>query len=120
MALSRRVRISLWIAGGVLAGLGATVAIIIARFEPVARNYVISALSRRYKSDVELGSLRISLFPVVRATGDNLTLRLAGHRDAQPMIAIRRFTIEARFIGFFSYPKRIRKVTLEGLQLHIP
>jgi hypothetical protein len=110
----------LWIAGGVLAGLGATVAIIIARFEPVARNYVISALSRRYKSDVELGSLRISLFPVVRATGDNLTLYLAGHRDKQPMIAIRRFTIEARFIGFFSYPKRIRKVTLEGLQLHIP
>jgi hypothetical protein len=104
----------------VFAGLGATVAILIARFEPVARCYVISALSRRYKSDVELGSLRISLFPVVRATGDNLTLRLAGHRDEQPMIAVRRFTIEARFIGFFSYPKRIRKVTLEGLQLHIP
>ena len=89
----------MWIGGGVLAGLAATVAILIARFEPVARSYVISALSRRYKSDVELGNLRISLFPLVHATGDNLVLRLKGHQE--PMIEIRRFTIEARFIGFF-------------------
>jgi hypothetical protein len=120
VTLSRRVRISLWVTGIVLAVLGGTVAILVERFEPVARQYVISALRERYKSDVELGNLQISLFPLVRATGDNLVLRFAGRRDLPPMIVIRRFTIEARFIGFFRYPKRIRKLRLEGLQIHIP
>ncbi len=103
-----------------MAGLAATVAVLVARFEPVARDYVISALKERYKSDVTLGNLRISLFPTVHATGDNLVLRLSGRPDGPPMIAIRRFTVEAGFIGFFRYPSRIRKLRLEGLQIHIP
>jgi hypothetical protein len=120
VTLSRRVRIALWIAGGILAALCATVAILIATFEPVARNYVISTLKQRYKSDVELGNLQISLFPFVRATGDHLVLRLSGRQNVPPMIVIQRFTVEARFIGFFRNPKRIRKLTLQGLQVHIP
>jgi hypothetical protein len=90
------------------------------RFQPVARQYVISTLQECYKSEVELGNFQISLFPVVRATGDNLVLRWGGRKDLPPMIEIRRFTIEARFVGFFRYPRRIRKLTVEGLQLHLP
>ena len=75
MSLSRRVRIVLWIAAGALAALTATVWISILRFQPVAWQYVISTLQERYKSEVELGNFRISLFPLVCATGDNLILR---------------------------------------------
>lgn len=103
-----------------MAALSAAVAVLIVRFQPVARDYVVNTLRQRYKSDVELGDLHISLFPVVRATGDNLTLRMSGDKSAQPMIVIRRFTLEAGFIGFFRSPKRIRKLTLEGLQIRIP
>ncbi len=120
MALSRRTRIILWIALSILLVLSATVTILIVRFEPVARQYVLSALKERYKSDVELGNLQISLFPLVRATGDNLVLRVPGRKDLPPLIEIRRFVLEARFIGFFRYPKRIRQLKLEGLQIHIP
>ena len=100
--------------------LAAIVSIVILRFQPVARQYVISTLRERYKSEVELGNFQISLFPLVRATGDNLVLRWGGRKDLPPTIEIRRFTIEARFVGFFRYPRRIRKLTLEGLQLHLP
>lgn len=93
---------------------------VITRFEPVARSYVISALKQHYKSDVELGNLQISLFPLVHITGDNLVLHLQGRAGGPPIIAIRRFTLEARLIGFFRSPKRIRKLTLEGLHIHIP
>lgn len=120
MILSRRVRIVLWIAAGISATLAAIVWILIVRFQPVARQYVISTLRERYKSDVELGNFQISLFPVVRATGENLVFRWQGHKDLPPMIQIRRFTVEARFVGFFRHPKRIRKLTVEGLQLHLP
>jgi hypothetical protein len=119
LAPSRRIRIALWIAISVLVALSATVAVLVARFQPVARNYVLSALKQRYKSDIELGNLQISLFPLVRATGDNLVLRVPGRKDLPPLIEIRRFVLEARFIGFFRYPKRIRRLTLQGLQIHI-
>jgi hypothetical protein len=85
----------------------------------VARDYFVTTLKQHYKSDVELGDFQISLFPVVRATGEKLVFRLGGRKDVPPLIAIRRFTIEARFIGFFAYPKRIHKVTLEGLEIHL-
>ncbi len=120
MKLSRRTRIVLWITIGVFACLSAIAAIIALRFQPTARSYVISTLERRYKSQVELGNFQISLFPMVKATGENLVLRWGGRRDIPPMISVRRFTVEARFVGFFRYPRRIRRLTLEGLQLHIP
>lgn len=120
VALSRGARILLWTIVGVVAAAAATVAIIVARFQPVARDYVISALQQRYKSEVSLGNLRISLFPEVHATADNLVLRMAGQPDGPPLIVVRRLTIDAQFIGFFRHPKRIRKITLEGLEIHIP
>ena len=120
MNLSRRTRIALWAIVVILAGLAVGIAIVVVRFQPVARSYVISALERRYKSKVELGNFQISLFPMVRVTGENLVFRRAERTDRPPMIAIRRFTVEARFVGFFRYPKHIRKLTLEGLQLHLP
>jgi hypothetical protein len=120
VTVSRPVRIVLWIAASILSILVASVWILVARFQPVARQYVISTLQERYKSQVELGNFQISLFPLVRATGDNLVFRWGGRKDLPPMIAIRRFTIEARFVGFFRSPKRIRRLTVEGLQLNLP
>lgn len=120
MALSKRTRLVLWITGGVVSVVAATVAIMVARFEPVARDYVISALQERYRSEVSLGNLEISLFPEVHATGKNLVLRLRDQPDGPPLIVVRRLMIDARFFGFFRNPKRIRKVTLEGLEIHIP
>ena len=120
MTFSRAVKICLWFAGLVLISAAVTAAILIARFQPVARAYILAALRERYKSNVQLGNLQITLFPAVHAVGDNLVLRLADRPGAPPMIVIRRFTIDARLPGFFSYPKRIDRVRLEGLQIHIP
>lgn len=120
MNLSRGARIVLSITAGILVALSAVVVVIVLRFQPTARGYVISTLERRYRGEVELGDFQISLFPVVRATGNNLVLRWAGRRDIPPMVVIRRFTVEAQFVGFFRSPRRIRKLTLEGLELHIP
>lgn len=99
----------------------ATVAtLLVIRFQPIARDYFIAALRQRYQSDVEMGDLRISLFPTVRATGENLVFRLNGRRDIPPMVQVRRFTLDARFIGFFRNPKRISRLQLEGLRIQLP
>jgi hypothetical protein len=120
MTGSRWIRTSLWVALGAFVVVAALAAILALRFQPVARNYFLATLRQHYKSDVSLGNLSISLFPQVRATGDNLVFRLTGPPDGPPLVAVRRFTFEANFAGFFRTPRRIRKLTLEGLELHLP
>jgi hypothetical protein len=120
MTGSRWIRTGLWVALGLLVVVASLAAILALRFQPVARNYFIATLRQHYKSDVSLGNLSISLFPQVRATGDNLVFRLTGRPDGQPLVVVRRFTFEADFVNFFRTPRHIRKLTLDGLELHIP
>jgi hypothetical protein len=117
---SRRVRIFLWVALCAFAAMAITVSILVVRFQPIARSYVMSALRERYNSEVNLGDLQISLFPRVHATGENLELHFGGRQDLPPLVRVRRFTLDASFIGFFRSPKRIGKLTLEGTQIHVP
>lgn len=112
--------ILLYAASGVFLGLAAVAAILALRFQPIARQYFVSALRERYKSDVELGNLQISLFPAVHATGDNLVLWFNARRDAPPLVQMRRFTLDAGFVSFFRNPKHIGRLRLEGLRIHLP
>ena len=120
MAVSRRTRIILYSTAGLLAALAITAAILVQRFNPIARTCVISALRERYRSDIVLSDFQISLFPVVHASGNNLVFRLQGRHDLPPLIRVRRFTVDASFIGFFRSPRRLRKLNLEGLEIHTP
>ncbi|MGI8958814.1 MAG: hypothetical protein ACR2IV_03435 [Bryobacteraceae bacterium] len=120
MTVPRRVRIFVLIAIAAVGVLTALAAIVALRFQPVARDYVLTVLRNRYRSKVELGNLQVSLFPTVHVTGENLVLRFGERAGAPPMITIKRFNVDARFIGFFRYPRRIRRLRLEGLQIQIP
>lgn len=113
-------RTLLYALGGVLLGLATAAAFLAIRFQPIARAYFVSTLQKHYQSDVDLGNLRISLFPTVHATGENLVLWFNGRHDAPPMVQIRRFTLDAGFISFFRNPKHIGQLRLEGLQIHLP
>jgi hypothetical protein len=101
----------------IAAAIGTVLAL---RFQPVAREYFISTLRKRYQSDIELGNLQISLYPTVRATGDNLVFWFQGRHDRPPLVQIRRFSFEAGFVNFFRNPKHINRLRLEGLQIHVP
>ena len=116
----RWLRITLGVAGGAFLALVAAAAFLAVRFQPLARDYFISTLQKRYRSDVEMGELKISLFPTVHATGDNLVLWFNGSHEVPPMVRIRRFTLDASLISFFRTPRHIGRLTLEGLQIHLP
>jgi len=120
VAFSRRVRFLFYGAAGVVAALGIASAVVIYRFQPVARDYVMAALRERYNSGVELGDLQISLFPSVHAVGQNLVLRFGGRNDLPPMVRVRQFTLDADFVSFFRNPKRIALLRLDGLEIHMP
>ena len=116
----RWLRIALYTAAAAFVIIAAVGTTLILRFQPVAGEYFISTLQKRYQSDIELGNLQISLYPTVRASGDNLVFWFQGRHDRPPLVQIRRFSFEAGFVNFFRNPKHINRLRLEGLQIHVP
>ena len=65
--------------------------------EPRLKNRAVQALSDRFDADVELKTLRFSLFPQPRVKGDELTIRHKQWNDPHPLIRIRQLRRGARF-----------------------
>jgi hypothetical protein len=87
---------------------------------PLIRDRFVKVLKERFQSDVDLKNFQISLFPRVRATGEELVFRHRGRTDVPPLISVKRFWAETGLWGLFSVPKQVRMVRLEGLQIHVP
>ena len=85
-ARRRWLRMMLYGAAAVFLCIAATGGFLAIRFQPIARQYFLSALHNRYRSDIELGDLRISLYPTVRASGDNLVFWFNGRHDLPPLV----------------------------------
>ncbi len=90
------------------------------RFEPEARKWIISAIQKRYESGVEMGAFHASLYPIPKATVEDLVIRFHGRTDLPPLAKIRRMSVEAAFWGIRQKPIRISQLTLEGLEISIP
>jgi len=89
------------------------------RVEPALREFVVDALEERFASDLELTRLSVSLFPAIRVTGEELVFRHHGRTDVPPLISLKKFSADVGLLGLLSTPKRVRKVRLEGLQIHV-
>ena len=117
VAVSRRTLIL--IAGALaLCAIAVTTGLLFVR--AYARDYAVAALKTQFASDVSMGSLELSVFPSVRATGTDLTLKFGGRSDLPPLIAIQRFTVSGSFAGLLRYPRHVGRVELTGLQIHVP
>ena len=105
------------------AGIAAVTAILLGlgQFVSVyAHRQLIDALREHYQSDVQVRSIRVSLLPPFRGTLEHLEFRHHGRKDVPPLITVRRASATMGIVGLLQSPKRVREVTLEGLQIHIP
>jgi len=83
-----------------------------------ARQVVITALSDRFDSTVDLESFDLRVLPGLRAEGSGLTLRHKGRRDVPPLVSIRRFVVTVSVLGLLRGHARL--MTVEGLEVAIP
>ena len=90
------------------------------RVEPEARTWIVNAIETHYKAHVELGEFHASLYPVPKASIEDVVLTLEGRPELPPLAKIKRMTVEASFFGIRQKPLRISNLTLEGLEISIP
>jgi hypothetical protein len=86
---------------------------------PRAKARVTKAIGERFDADVTLGGLQLSLF-TPSATGGSLVVRHRGWNDRHPLIYISHFSAESTFFNLFFQRDKVRLLTIEGLQIHVP
>ncbi len=84
------------------------------------KSAVITVLRERFNSDVEIGSLRILVFPRVFVSASGIVLRRGGRTDIPPFFTADKLTASADLMSLFSSPRKIVSVHLDGLKINVP
>ncbi len=129
-----------WLIGiGLFAGAGIAALFVAAnmlanRFEPYIRQQAVLYLQERFDSEVELAALRVSLpkvsplklllrhghDTVALVEAEDIAVRHKGRRDVPPMFLMKHFSFEVELGSLFDVPKKVRRVTLDGMEINIP
>jgi hypothetical protein len=103
---------------GVLVVLAVMFVSVVPMSTDVLRRRIITTLSGKLDSDVELGALSLHVFPGLRADGADLTIRLRGTLAGRPpLISVKKFHVDANLMGLWH--KRVDHVQLDGLDINI-
>jgi hypothetical protein len=109
---------SRWIKIGVVlvvAALGCA-GVLVATHWPFTRGKVILSLEQNYGSTVEFKTFRVTYFPA-GCVAEGVTFRRNANPGAPPIATIAKLTVQGSYPGFFMLPKRIPRVTMEGLHV---
>ena len=91
---------------------------------PFTREAMTKRLERASSAQVEMRGFHSTYFPFPGCVIDDVVFRqktsAPGQRPAEPIITIRKLTIESTFAGLLSKPGRIKRVIADGLRLHVP
>jgi hypothetical protein len=89
---------------------------IVAMHWPFTQASVTAGLQEKFGSHVEMKSFRSNYFPPM-CVAEGVTFRRSTQAGVTPIATVARLTIEGSYPGFFSTPKRISHVTVEGLHV---
>src|ERR1043166_4926531 len=91
---------------------------------PFTREAMTKRLERASSVQVEMRGFHSIYFPFPGCVADDVVFRqkgsAPGERPGDPIITIRRLTIESTFSGLLSKPGRIRRIVTDGLRIHVP
>src|SRR5579859_1147630 len=91
---------------------------------PFTREAMTKRLERASSAQVEMRGFHSTYFPFPGCVAEDVLFRqkssAPGQKQPEPIITIRKLTIESTFSGLLSKPGRIRRIIADGLQIHLP
>ena len=124
----------------VVVSVAVSVAVMIAahllakRFDPYIREQAVTYLQKRFDSEVEIGSLTISvpqlsaanlvfrrgLGTFARVEGERISLRHRRNLDLPPMFVMKKFSFLVDLGTLVTEHKTVRSVVVDGMEITIP
>ena len=96
----------------------ASAALLVASRWPFTRDTVLRALQEKFASTVEFKTFYGTYF-TPGCVAEGVTFRRNGDRNVPPIATAEKLIIQASYPGFFTTPKRIRRVKVEGLHVFV-
>jgi hypothetical protein len=91
---------------------------------PFTREAMTKRLERASSAQVEMRGFHSTYFPFPGCVAEDVVFRqknsAPGEKPSEPIITIRKLTIESTFSGLLSKPGRIRRIIADGLRIHVP
>ncbi len=85
---------------------------------------MIKRLERASSAQVEMRGFHGTYFPFPGCIAEDVVFRekvpAVGQKQPEPIITIRKLTIESTFSGLLSKPGRIRRIIADGLRIQVP
>jgi hypothetical protein len=97
--------------------IGGTAVLVSSRW-PFTRDTIVRTLQEKFSSTVELRTFHATYF-TPGCVAEGVTFRRNSDRNAPPIATIAKLTIQGGYWGFFSTPKRVRRVRVEGLRIFV-
>jgi len=91
-------------------------AVLVASRWPFTRDTIVRTLQEKFSSKVELKTFHGTYF-TPGCVAEGVTFRRNSDRNAPPIATIEKLTIQGAYWEFFSTPKRVRRVKIEGLHI---
>jgi hypothetical protein len=102
------------ISGGIYLGYRAR------HMDEAIRKWVVAELTQRFQSRVELGALRVTPFPQLAVTGQELSIYYHDRTDLPPLIHIDQFTFGLHWTAIWKLPRHISVARLEKMTITVP
>ena len=91
--------------------------------KPLIRSFIrariVGLLKQHYGAQLQIRRLDVTLFPVIRISGEDLLLRQKERPEAPPLISVARFSTSANFLEILETPPRVHQLVLEGLHIQV-
>jgi uncharacterized protein involved in outer membrane biogenesis len=84
------------------------------------RLWVIRSLSEHFHSRVELAAIRVSGFPQLSVTGEDLTIHFDGRTDVPPLIHIDKLTFGLGVLAILRLPRHVSTARIENMTITVP
>ena len=135
IAMLKKLLIGFGIAAAVVfLGLFIAARMLAGRIEPLLRSQTIAYLEKQFDSDVEMGSLDVSMamkspLLVMLRAGKGVQAHVIGHdvklwhkhrRDRAPLIALKSFVFQVELNSLLTKPYRAEMLRVEGLVVTVP
>jgi len=100
--------------------LAALLLVYFRRYPPLNRDWVVTALEKRYLCEVELKSLTVTLVPSLSIVGEGLLLKRKEGAGLPPLANINKFSLQGEWLALLRHPRHFGQVRLEGLVIVVP
>lgn len=84
------------------------------------RLWVVRTLSEHFQSRVELAAIRVSGFPKLSVTGEDLKIHFDDRADVPPLIHADSFTFRLGWLAIFRLPRHVSTAQIENMTITLP